>query len=133
ATTEGPAAYVLSADDPRKGQQARLLSLLQQQGAEVHRTTSAFTAGETRYPAGSYVIRMDQPYSRAIDMLLDKQYYNPDDPRPYDDVGWTLGPLFNARVDRVADVAVLDAPMSPVTAFAPAGSVQGSGAAYVID
>lgn len=133
ATTEGPAAYVFSADDPRKGQQSRLLSLMQQQGAEVHRTTSAVTVGETRYPAGSYVIRMDQPYSRAIDMLLDKQYYNPDDPRPYDDVGWTLGPLFNARVDRVADVAVLDAPMSLVTDIAPAGSVQGSGAAYIID
>ena len=58
-------------------------------------------AGFVISPAGSFVIRMDQPYSRAIDMLLDIQYYNPDDPSPYDDVGWTLGPLFNAQVDRV--------------------------------
>jgi hypothetical protein len=133
ATTEGPAAYVLPADDPRPGQQARLLSLLQMQGAEVHRATAEFTVGDVRYPAGSYIIRMDQPYSRAIDMLLDKQYYNPDDPRPYDDVGWTLGPLFNARVDRVEDVAVLRAPMSPLAEIRPAGSVQGSGSAYIID
>ncbi len=133
ARTEGPAAYVLPADDPRPGQQARLLSLLQRQGGELHRATAAFRAGDREYPAGSYIVRMDQPYSRAIDMLLDRQYYNPDDPRPYDDVGWTLGPLFNARVDRVEDVAVLDAPMAPVREVAPAGSVQGTGAAYIID
>jgi len=28
---------------------------------------------------------MDQPYSRMADMLLDTQYYNVNDPRPYDD------------------------------------------------
>ncbi|MGH7443876.1 MAG: M14 family zinc carboxypeptidase, partial [Longimicrobiales bacterium] len=134
ATTEGPAAYVLPANDPRVGQQARLLQLLQMQGAEVHRATAAFTAGETQYGAGSYILRMDQPYSRAVDMLLDKQYYNPDDPRPYDDVGWTLGPLYNAQVDRVEDVAVLSAPMTLVTNMVEsAGGVQGTGVAYLID
>ncbi len=134
AATEGPAAYVLPASDPRPGQQARLLQLLQLQGAEVHRTTNAFTVGDRQYAAGSYVLRMDQPYSRAVDMLLDIQYYNPDDPRPYDDVGWTLGPLYNAQVERVEDVAVLDAAMSLVTEpVQPPGSVQGSGSVYLID
>jgi hypothetical protein len=33
---------------------------------------------------------MDQPYSRMADMMLDTQYYNVNDPRPYDDTGWTL-------------------------------------------
>ena len=134
ATTEGPAAYVLPASDPRAGQQARLLRHIQMQGAEVHRATRAFRADEREYPAGSYVIRMDQPYSRAVDMLLDIQYYNPDDPRPYDDVGWTLGPLYNAQVERIEDTAVLDAPMTLVTdAIMPSGEVRGSGSAYVID
>ncbi len=63
---------------------------------------------------GSYVIRMDQPYSRCADMLLDTQYYNPKDPRPYDDTGWTLGPLHNVRTVRVTDVKALDAEMSPL-------------------
>ncbi|MFO7260765.1 MAG: M14 family zinc carboxypeptidase [bacterium] len=111
ATTEGPAAYVFPGDDPRPGQQARLLSLLQRHGIEVHVATRAFEAGGREFPAGSYVVRMDQPYSRAADMLLDKQYYNPDDPRPYDDTGWTFGPLFNVETVRVEDTAVLDAPM----------------------
>ena len=48
---------------------------------------------------------MDQPYSRMADMLLDKQYYNVNDPSPYDDVGWTLGPLFNVKTVRVDDPA----------------------------
>jgi hypothetical protein len=115
ATAEGPAAYVFPATDPRKGQQARLLQLMQRHGVEIHRADRAFTAEETDYPAGSYVIRLDQPFSRAADMMLDKQYYNPNDPRPYDDVGWTLGPLYNALTVRVEDPAILTARMSLVT------------------
>src|SRR4051812_10881320 len=44
------------------------------------------------FPAGSYIIRMDQPYSRIADALLDYQYWAPTDPqtRPYDDTGWTF-------------------------------------------
>src|SRR4030095_10860344 len=48
--------------------------------------------------AGSFVIRMDQPYARLADMLLDTQYYRTDDPRPYDDTGWTLGYAKNVNV-----------------------------------
>ncbi len=43
ARTEGPAAYVFPADDPRPGGQAELLDLLQQQGCEIHRAGTAFT------------------------------------------------------------------------------------------
>ncbi|HEV7501702.1 MAG TPA: M14 family zinc carboxypeptidase, partial [Vicinamibacteria bacterium] len=39
---EGPAAYVLPADEPRPGAQAELLRVLQRQGCEVTRATSAF-------------------------------------------------------------------------------------------
>lgn len=130
AVEEGPAAYVFPADDPRTGQQARLLDLMQRQGVEVHRATRDIRIDDTTYPEGSYVIRMDQPYSRAADMLLDRQYYNPDDPRPYDDTGWTLGPLFNARTVRVENTAILDASMTLVSEPVRApGGVEGRGAA----
>ena len=121
ARAEGPAAYVFPAADPRPGQQAQLLDLLQRHGAEVHRTTAPATIGEHTFGAGSYVVRMDQPFSRAVDMMLDRQYYNPDDPRPYDDTGWTFGPLYNAETVRVEDVAILDAPMQAVTERVRAG------------
>ncbi|HEX7050147.1 MAG TPA: M14 family zinc carboxypeptidase [Longimicrobiales bacterium] len=132
ATTEGPAAYVMPADDPRPGQQARMLSLLQRQGIEVQRATAAFTADGREFPAGSYVIRMDQPYSRAADMLLDKQYYNPSDPQPYDDTGWTFGPLFNVETVRIEDTSVLDVPMAPVEGLVRApGAVRNADGARV--
>ncbi|HEX9691111.1 MAG TPA: M14 family zinc carboxypeptidase [Gemmatimonadales bacterium] len=136
AHAEGPAAYVLPADDTRPMLQARLLRLLDAHGVEIHRADREIKVAEQAFPAGSYVIRMDQPYSRAADMLLDKQYYNPDDPSPYDDVGWTLGPLFNVRVDRVEDTAVLDARMTLIERpGAPAGQVTGDrrATAWAID
>ncbi len=114
ARNEGPAAYVFLADDPRPGQQARLLRLLQQQGVEIHRASKPFKVKDKEYPAGSYIVRMDQPYSRMSDMLLDRQYFNVNDPRPYDDVGWTLGPLFNVKTERIDDVSILSAAMTLV-------------------
>jgi hypothetical protein len=136
ATAEGPGAYVFPASDPRAGQQARLLSLLQRHGIEVHRAERAFTVAGREYGAGSYVIRMDQPYSRTADILLDRQYYNPNEPRPYDDVGWTFGPLFNVETVRVEDAAVLRAPMRLVSdaVRAPGGVQNANGAqAFLIN
>ena len=43
ARTEGPAAYVFPADDPRPGAQADLLRMLQEQGCEISRATAPFT------------------------------------------------------------------------------------------
>jgi hypothetical protein len=71
-------------------------------------------AKTTKLPLGSYIIRMDQPYSRMVDMLLDTQYYSTSDPRPYDDTGWTLGPLRNVKTVRITDTAILKAPMTLV-------------------
>jgi hypothetical protein len=135
---EGPAAYVFPGDDQRPGQQARLLRLLQGQGVEISRADKAFKIGTVEYPSGSFVVRMDQPYCRMADMLLDKQYFNVKDPSPYDDVGWTLGPLFNVKTVRVDDVTVLAAPMTLVKGEvkAPGGlSRLGTGAAkaYLIN
>jgi hypothetical protein len=77
---------------------------------------------------------MDQPYSRMADMLLDTQWYNVNDPRPYDDTGWTLGPLHNVKVVRVTDPAVLKTAMTLVGAGAVGeGQVAGTGAVLVVE
>jgi hypothetical protein len=92
---------------------------------------------ETRtFPAGTYVLRMDQPYSRIADTLLDYQYWAPDDPQrnPYDDTGWTFGELFNVKVVRVTDTKVLDAPMELVKGdVTAAGGVAGTGSIFAIN
>lgn len=142
AATEGPAAWVIVNDGRRPALAAQLANLLQRQGAEVQKLDQEFEVKETRakpaekaksdggeakeeakkeepvkptkIPAGSYVARMDQPYSRMVDMLLDTQYYSTNDPAPYDDTGWTLGPLRNVKTIRVTDAAILKAPMTLV-------------------
>jgi hypothetical protein len=165
--TEGPAAYVFPADDPRLGPQADLLRILQLQGCEISRATSSFTVtlpprrppdrrsttdaptngsgpnaeAQDKEPvtrtfgAGSYIVRMDQPYSRIADMLLDYQYWAPDDPQrsPYDDTGWTFGELFNVKVVRVADARVLDTPMEAVKGDVSAPSSVTNGSVFAIN
>jgi hypothetical protein len=113
ASTEGPAAWVIPSDDPRPTECAGLVNQLRMQGIEVQKLTAEDKG--LKIPAGSYVVRMDQPYSRMADMLLDKQYYNISDPRPYDDTGWTLGALRNVKTVRVTDAAILKDAMTPLT------------------
>lgn len=141
AVTEGPAAWVIPADDPRPSEAADLLNLLALQGVEVHRADKEFEVtakpggSPAKFPAGSWVIRMDQPYSRMADMLLDTQFYNVNDPAPYDDTGWTLGALRNVKTVRVTDPAVLKASMTESKApFAVQGKLDGAAtaAAYLI-
>ncbi|MBZ5525270.1 MAG: hypothetical protein LAP21_23835, partial [Acidobacteriia bacterium] len=171
---EGPAAYVLTADDPRMGAQSALLQVLRKQGVDISRAKAAFTVklppkkkkpGEASseskdtkpgdqkdasgkdkdktppapttqtFPAGSYIIRMDQPYSRVADALLDYQYWSPSDPQktPYDDTGWTFGELFNVRVARITDTTVLGTPMEPAVDIHARGGITGSGPVLAIN
>ncbi|MGH9476850.1 MAG: M14 family zinc carboxypeptidase [Terriglobales bacterium] len=143
ATTEGPAAYVLPANDPRPGLQARLLQILQRQKVEVSRATQAFraqgkipgdAAKEYHFPAGSYVIRLDQPYSREADALLSQEYYSPKSPQNYDDTGWTMGALGNVETVQVQDPSVLKVPMTKVTGEVEApGGAHGAGSVFAIN
>lgn len=112
ARTEGPAAYVLPIADARRANQLALIRLLQAQGIEVQTLDKDVDTAEGKFGRGSFVVRMDQPYSRMADMMLDSQYYNPGDPRSYDDTGWQLGPLFNVKTVRCKDVKLLDGAMT---------------------
>src|SRR4029077_20721244 len=102
---EGPAAWVIPSDQSRIIEAADMMNLLRLMGVEVHTADKEITVKDQKYPAGSYVIRMDQPYSRMADMMLDTQYYNVSDPQPYDDTGWTLGALRNVKTVPASDKA----------------------------
>ena len=136
ATNEGPAAYVIPADTTRPVDAADMVNLMRMQGIEVHRATKDFTVKDQKFPAGSYIIRMDQPYSRMADMLLDTQYYNVSDPAPYDDTGWTIGAMRNVKTVRITDKSVLDVDAKLLTEDAKVtGQLTGpaSAVAYVIN
>ena len=136
ATNEGPAAYVIPGDTPRPVEAADMVNLMRMQGIEVHRATKDFTVKDQKFPAGSYIVRMDQPYSRMADMLLDTQYYNVSDPAPYDDTGWTIGAMRNVKTVRITDKSVLDVDAKLLTEDAKVtGQLTGpaSAAGYVIN
>ena len=136
ATNEGPAAYIIPGDTPRPVEAADMVNLMRFQGIEVHRANKEFSVKDQKYAAGSYIVRMDQPYSRMADMLLDTQYYNVSDPAPYDDTGWTMGPMRNVKTVRVVDKSVLDVPATLLTADAKVtGALSGpaNSVAYVIN
>jgi hypothetical protein len=105
---EGPAAYVVAEDPTKPMVTEKLRQALLAQGVETTYLSKDVKIKDTIYKARSLVVPMDQPYSRMADMLLDKQYYKPTDPEPYDDTGWTLGPLYNLDIQRVSDAKILD-------------------------
>jgi hypothetical protein len=146
-TLGGPAAYVLPADPAQANRQMQLIEVLKRQHVEISRLSAARTqlvpaakrgdppVRET-LPAGSFVVRMDQPYSRVADALLDRQYWAPDDPQkhPYDDTGWSFPQLFNVTTLRVTDPAILTAPMTPLSDTSDlTGKVSGQGQVVVIN
>lgn len=136
AKNEGPAAYIIPANQPRLVEAADMVNLLRLMGVEIHTANKEIAIKDQKYPAGSYVVRMDQPYSRMADMMMDTQYYNVNDPRPYDDTGWTLGALRNVKTVRVTDRTVLDAPLTLLTSDAKVrGKLVGgdSSTVYVIN
>jgi hypothetical protein len=138
---EGPSAYVIANDEAHANRVVELVKVLKRQHVEVQQLSAAATCdvpGEKRgdkakaetFAAGSIVVRMDQPYSRVADALLDKQYWAPDDPQkhPYDDTGWSFSELFNLKVARVRDAAILAAEMKPVEDAATlTGKIAGAG------
>jgi len=138
---EGPAAYVIPADPADTNRQVELLKALQRQHVEIEQLAEAVTSPvptekrrdkpkQETFPAGSVVVRMDQPYSRIADALLDRQFWAPSDPQkhPYDDTAWSFPHLFDVRVIRVLDASILKAKMTPLGDPAIlAGKVSGSG------
>ncbi len=160
---EGPAAYVLPASPEELNRQLQLLNVMQLQHVEISQLGEPVTVAvpiskktdkpsnksedtldekpetahnkteQKTFPAGSYVIRLDQPYSRIADALLDKQYWAPDDPQkhPYDDTGWSFSQLFNVKSYRVVDPVVLKSKMAAVADLsAAAGNVTETGPVF---
>ena len=153
----GPAAYVLAQDERFSNRQMQLLKVLALQHVEIHRLTQAVTValpGPARksqpdekpvspppptsqtFSAGSFVVRMDQPFSRAADALLDRQFWSPEDQqkKPYDDTGWSFGDLFDAKVVRITDRSILSSSMSPVADLTQITATDsGDGPFYVVN
>ncbi|HKI01199.1 MAG TPA: M14 family zinc carboxypeptidase [Thermoanaerobaculia bacterium] len=132
--TEAPYAWVFPPAQRDPARLAYLVNQLRQHRVEVHRLTAETKLGAKTWPAGTYVVRMDQPYRNLAINLLEEQKFPPEEPNPpYDDVAWTWPLLYGAEGEQVADRKMLDAAMEPLTAdVVPAGTVDGAGEVFLL-
>ena len=105
-----PFAVVVSADQKDPVTAAKFLDVMKWNAVEVQRAKAAFTADGKSYPAGSYVISMQQPSSGIAKSLTERQKYPdlrqyPGGPpqRPYDVTAHTLPLLLNVDATAVKD------------------------------
>jgi len=135
---EAPYAWVIPADQHDRPAAARMAQILDEMGVEVHQAGAEFEAGGRKYAAGSYVVKMAQPFRAFAKDLLEKQKYpeqraTPGGPveRPYDVTGWTL-PL-QMGVDAVEVAKAFDAKLESLkTIPIPAGKFEGNGRYYEV-
>jgi hypothetical protein len=140
---EPPFAYVISdkqADTPEAGLLAQKMI---DNGLDVYASKSGFKVNGVTYPAGSWVIPMDQPFSALAKELFERQRY-PDALEngtskavdlPYDVTGWTLPLQMGVNVDTVSDPLLpeqrgLMAKIDKVDL--PESSVDGTGTTFAV-
>jgi hypothetical protein len=133
--TEKPYAIVIPEKQADRGRLAAMVDLLRAHGIEVGRATAGFRLAEGNYPAGTFVVRMDQPYrGYALDLLTAQKYPADKAPYPpYDDVAWALPFSYGVEVKAIDDAAVTKVPFDPVTApVSFPGRVEGDGSVYLL-
>ena len=129
-----PFAFVIPANQPDRRRVAQLVNLLRAQRIEIGIARTDFEVGEGRFAAGSYVVRLDQPYRNYAVDLLTPQAFPSDAPHlPYDDVSWSLPLHFGVRVVRVDDERGRAVAVDPVAADVTVeGRVTGEGPIFLL-
>ena len=130
-----------------------LVDRLQMGGVDVYRAGSDFEADEKKYPAGTFVIPMNQVFARYAKDLLEKQTYpevrrspnSPPEP-PYDVTAWSLGMQMGvdavfvknaiptaAKLQRLAEAPKASLVASPWAGTSYEFAYQGPSAALVVN
>ena len=128
-----PHAFVIPAGQNDQTQVDRVANLIRRQAIEVHRASSEIKVKEGSFPAGSYIVKLNQPYGPLAKTLLEKQTYPDASLNTYDDSAWTMGLANNIEVKTIEDKSILDAPATLLGAdVTTAGRIAGTGPITVV-
>ncbi|HTX40483.1 MAG TPA: M14 metallopeptidase family protein, partial [Acidobacteriaceae bacterium] len=142
-TDAPPYAYVIPSVQADAPEGELLAHIMEENGIAIRESETGFHANERDYPAGSWVILMNQPYSAMAKELFEIQRYpealfsesNKPVDLPYDVTGWTLPLQMGVRVDAVTDPLTPDqlSHLKEVTTLdAPATQVEGAGGVFIV-
>ncbi|HZQ94925.1 MAG TPA: M14 family zinc carboxypeptidase [Candidatus Sulfotelmatobacter sp.] len=131
--TQSPYAFLIPPDQGDPERVAQMVGRLMGQRIEVSQARSAIHLKDGDFPAGTFVVRLDQPYRNyAVDLLTPQRYPKDGEP-PYDDVSWELPANFHLQAIPVADPSIRQAALSPLQEPPHvAGHIQGSGPVYML-
>jgi hypothetical protein len=126
---DAPYGYVIPGGQADETRVAFVVNILRLQGIEIGRATTEVKLKEGTFPAGSLIVKRDQPYGRLAKILLEKQNFPDPNLRTYDDSGWTMGLMTHTKIVESADAEVLTVPTSLIDKFDPQGTVSGKSSA----
>lgn len=125
-----PGAYLIPVEQWDGPRLYDFLGRMLEHGVRIHRLAEDITVDHRLFLAGTFMIRMDQPYRPFIQVMMEKQFYpeipsSPGGPllEPYDATGWTFPLLMGVRAFpanlpadgiRLEAVRTLEQPVPPV-------------------
>ena len=131
--TQPPCALLIPEDQGDPARVAQMIGRLVGQRIEVDRAQSAIQLQEGNFPAGTYVVRLDQPYRNYAVDLLTPQHYPKDGEAPYDDVSWELPAHYHLQAIPTADASIRNVALLRLTGPPrPTGRVIGAGPTYLL-
>jgi Zinc carboxypeptidase len=133
-TSAAPYAFIIPQEQDDRLRVAGMINRLLDQKIEVGRLTADLAVKEGRFPRGSFIVKLDQPYRNyAVDLLEPQRFPAESENLPYDDVSWAFPVGFGVTAVRIDDARVKTAPSEPLrAAVAPRGRVDGDGAVFLL-
>ena len=130
---ESPAAFLIPEDQGDPARVAQLVARLMSQHIEVSRAKEPLHLKEGTFSAGTYVVRLDQPYRNYAVDLLAPQNYPKDAVEPYDDISWELPAHYHLQALPTEDASVRFAPLALLAEPPqPHGKVAGTGSVFLL-
>jgi zinc carboxypeptidase len=128
-----PYAFLIPADQGDPARVEQMIGRLMGQHIEVARAEGPIRLKEGEFPAGTFVVPLDQPYRNYAVDLLTPQHYPKDGEAPYDDVSWELPAHYHLQAVAIADPSVKDLKLTQLRSLpGVTGHVSCDGSTYLL-